>query len=274
MAEPGRRSLPASGACIVIPARFASTRFPGKPLATIRGPSGTSRTLIEWSWRAACRVPAIDRVLVATDDRRIADEVERFGGSCVITPSECANGTERCAAVADALEDGIDFIVNFQGDAPLTPAPMVQALVQCLSNDDGAEVATPAIPCAGPSLDHLLEEQRQGRVGGTTLVFDRRGRALYFSKNVIPHGAHRQDGINVWLHLGIYAYTRSALANYRRSPPSQAELAEGLEQLRFLDHGIPVRIVTCPAPEGTMAELNNPEDVAVIEQELQRRGQR
>jgi 3-deoxy-manno-octulosonate cytidylyltransferase (CMP-KDO synthetase) len=191
-----------------------------------------------------------------------------------MTPSECANGTERCAAVVDALDEDIDYIVNFQGDAPLTPASMVEALVQCISNEEGVEVATPAIPCAGSSLDHLLEEQRQGRVGGTTLVFDRRGRALYFSKSVIPHGASRQVGIHVWLHLGIYVYTRSALANYRQSPPSQAELAEGLEQLRFLDQGITVRIVTCPAPEGTMVELNNPEDVAVIEQELQRRLQR
>jgi 3-deoxy-manno-octulosonate cytidylyltransferase (CMP-KDO synthetase) len=256
---------------IIIPARFASTRFPGKPLAMLRGADGAERSLVEWSWRAALRVPDVARVVVATDDARIAAEVERFGGVAVMTPSDCANGTERCAAAIDAMCGAPDVIINFQGDAPLTPPAIVSAVIDRMRGEPTLPVATPAIACRGDTYRHLLADRTAGRVGGTTVVFDRHQRALYFSKNVIPFVPDNSDAAPVHLHLGIYAYRPDALAAYRASPPSALELVEGLEQLRFLDMGISVGTVLCEPPDGSTIELNNPTDAPLIESELQRR---
>jgi len=259
--------------CIIIPARYASSRFPGKPLARLKGAGGVERSLIEWSWRAARKVPDISFMLVATDNRRIADEVERFGGTAVMTPAECANGTERCAAAIASLAQVPEIIVNFQGDAPLTPQAIVSAVIARMRDEPALAVATPAIPCRGETYRHLMEDHAAGRVGGTTVVFNRLKQALYFSKNVIPYVPPTEEGGvgPVHLHLGIYAYRPDALAAYLESPPSALELAEGLEQLRFLDIGVGVGAVVCEPPDGSMIELNNPSDVPLIEGELKRR---
>lgn len=259
--------------CIIIPARFASTRYPGKPLVRLAGRDGANRTLIEWSWRAAKAVNGAAFVAVATDDRRIADEVDRFGGQVVMTPPECANGTERCAAAIDALGEAPDIVVNFQGDAPLTPPAFVEAVIARMRADPDLPVATPAIRSTGDTYRHLVADRAAGRVGGTTMVFDADHRALYFSKNVIPFVPDRGPGADaaVHLHLGIYAYRRAALAAYVAAPPSVLETCEGLEQLRFLDMGVSVGAVICDPPEGMTIELNNPGDAPLIEAELQRR---
>jgi 3-deoxy-manno-octulosonate cytidylyltransferase (CMP-KDO synthetase) len=257
---------------IIIPARFASSRYPGKPLVRLKG-RGVERSLIEWSWRAAQRVPDISFVVVATDDRRIADEVERFGGTAVMTPTECANGTERCAAALGELTKVPDVVVNLQGDAPLTPPEIVAALIGRMRDEPDLPVATPAIPCGEETLRHLVEDRAAGRVGGTTVVFNRHRQALYFSKNVIPYVPPAIEGSQcpVHLHLGVYAYRPNALAAYSSSPPSALELAEGLEQLRFLDMGVTVGTVVCEPSANLMIELNNPTDATLIEDELQRR---
>ena len=260
-------------ACIIIPARFASSRFPGKPLARLKGAGGAERSLIEWTWRAASKVTGVGKVVVATDDRRIAEVVERFGGAALMTPPECANGTERCAAALDAMRDVPGIIVNFQGDAPLTPPTIVEAVIERMRSEPALGVATPVTPCRGDTLRHLLADQAAGRVGGTTVVFDRHQRALYFSKTVIPYvpSADAAAADLIHLHLGIYAYRAHALADYVASPPSALEIAEGLEQLRFLDLGVGVGTVPCEPPGGSMIELNNPTDAPLIEDELQRR---
>ncbi len=267
---PRDRSQP----CIIIPARFASSRFPGKPLARLKGSGGVERSLIEWTWRAARNVVDVAQIVVATDDRRIADEVERFGGTAVMTPTECANGTERCAAALQDISDVPGIIVNFQGDAPLTPSVIVSAVIDRMHDDASLAVATPVIPCRDETYRHLLADRAAGRVGGTTVVFDRHHRALYFSKNIIPFVPPTHDAVAdpVHLHLGLYAYRPTALSAYLAAPPSALELLEGLEQLRFLDIGIDVRTVVCQPPEGSVIELNNPTDVGLIEQELHRRG--
>jgi len=228
--------------------------------------------LIEWTWRAAKAVPGVTDVVVATDDQRIIDEVERFGGMAIMTPPECANGTERCAVALASLVETPDIVVNFQGDAPLTPPHIVAGVIDRMRDEPTLAVATPAIPCRGETYRHLIEDQQAGRVGGTTVVFDRQHRALYFSKNVIPYTSPSEMPVGVvHLHLGIYAYRPAALAAYIQAPPSSLELAEGLEQLRFLDIGVEVGAVVCEPPEGSMVELNNPTDVHLIEQELVRR---
>ncbi|MCY7397908.1 MAG: 3-deoxy-manno-octulosonate cytidylyltransferase [Sphingomonas bacterium] len=258
--------------CIIIPARFGSSRYPGKPLARLTGAGGVERSLIEWTWRAARKVPGVGTFVVATDDRRIAQEVERFGGVAVMTPTGCANGTERCAAALDAFDRVPDIVVNFQGDAPLTPPSIVAALIDRMQREAALAVATPAIACRDETYRHLIADRAAGRVGGTTVVFNRHNQALYFSKNVIPFVSLPSEGgaHPIHLHLGVYAYRASTLAAYVAAPPSALEIAEGLEQLRFLDMGVGVGTVVCEPPDGAMIELNNPTDAVLIENELRR----
>jgi len=258
-------------AAIVVPARFRSTRYPGKPLVPLKGAGGIAKPLICRAWEAAVAVPGVERVIVATDDNRIADVARRFGAEVAMTPEECANGTERCAAVLPLLA-GIEVVVNLQGDAPLTPAPFVSALLAAM--EEGAEVATPVIRATPTLHRRLLADQEAGRVGGTTAAIGTDGRALYFSKAVIPHvPASRlgDPGLPVFFHVGCYAYTPAALSDYV-GPALPLEELEGLEQLRFLERGLPVRAVEVPAPDWDIWELNNPEDVAPIEAALAARG--
>jgi 3-deoxy-manno-octulosonate cytidylyltransferase (CMP-KDO synthetase) len=241
---------------IAIPARYASTRYPGKPLVTLRGPDG-EKTLIRRSWEAAMAVRDIDRVVVATDDARIADHAAAFGAEVVMTSSDARNGTERCAEVAMHLP-GYDVIVNLQGDAPLTPAWFVEDLVAGLAADPAADIATPVLRC-------------DGRVGGTIAVFGTGGRALYFSKEVIPYTGRDyapDEPTPVFHHVGVYAYRPAALAAYPSWPIGPLETLEGLEQLRFLENNRPVLCVEVQAQGRQFWELNNPSDVEVIEKML------
>jgi len=253
---------------IVIPARYASSRYPGKPLVMLKGATGQSKSLIERSWLAAQAVSGAARVVVATDDDRIAEAAGGFGAEVVMTSPDCANGTERVAEAFDRLGGGFDIVVNLQGDAPLTPAWFVEELVAGLAADPVAEVATPVLRCDGRALNALLEDRRAGRVGGTTAVFGWDRRALYFSKEVIPYtGARYGDGDEtpVFHHVGVYAYRPSALAAYPRWQAGPLEQLEGLEQLRFLERERPVLCVEVEARGRQFWELNNPQDVPRLE---------
>jgi 3-deoxy-manno-octulosonate cytidylyltransferase (CMP-KDO synthetase) len=261
-------SAPAPRFAIIIPARYASTRFPGKPLAPLRGASGGAKPLIQRSWNCARTVTDASNIWIATDDARIRDVVKGFGGQVVMTSPDCRNGTERCADAAAQLGDIGDIIVNLQGDAPLTPAFVVTGLVDALAADPLAVMATPAIGCSPTLYRHLVTDQAAGRVGGTTMVFNAAGHALYFSKRVIPHvpdsladEAHK----SVFLHLGVYAYRREGLAAYTAREPSRLEALEGLEQLRFLESDRPVRVVPFAPIAWDCIELNNVEDIPAIE---------
>ena len=251
---------------IAIPARYASTRYPGKPLVSLKGPDG-DKTLIRRSWEAAMAVKNIDRVVVATDDDRIADHAADFGAEVVMTSQAAQNGTERCAEVAAQLP-GYDVIVNLQGDAPLTPAWFVEDLVKGLIDDPRADIATPVLRCTGRMVQGFLDDRRAGRVGGTTAVFGAGGRALYFSKEVIPFTGRSyapDDPTPVFHHVGVYAYRPAALQAYPSWPIGPLETLEGLEQLRFLENGRTVLCVEVQANGREFWELNNPSDVPVIE---------
>ncbi|HHH89354.1 MAG TPA: 3-deoxy-manno-octulosonate cytidylyltransferase [Aliiroseovarius sp.] len=253
---------------LVIPARFASVRFPGKALADLRGATGIAKPLVRRSWEAAGKVRGIDRVVVATDDRRIRNKAESFGAEVVMTSPDCANGTERCAEALDALGGGFDIVVNLQGDAPLTPPWFIEELVAALREHPTAEVATPVLRCDGRALSGFLEDRRAGRVGATTAVFGAEGKALYFSKEVLPYTnedfpPHQMTP--VFHHVGVYAYRPGALAAYPRWEPGKLEVLEGLEQLRFLERERPVLCVEVDARGRQFWELNNPEDVPRIE---------
>lgn len=259
---------------ILIPARYPSTRYPGKPLADLRGATGLAKPLVQRSWEAACAIAGAAGVWVATDDERIAEVVTGFGGQAIITSPDCRNGTERCADAIARMGPVADIIVNLQGDAPLTPGFVVEGLVDGLAADADAIMATAAVRCSASVYAHLVGDQAQGRVGGTTVVANGRGHALYFSKRVIPHmppGA-ADPHLSVFLHLGVYAYRPSALATYAALPPSPLEELEGLEQLRFLDGEKPIRIVPFEPIGWDCIELNNPEDVPAIEAVLHQRG--
>lgn len=257
-----------SGVAIVIPARFKSTRYPGKPLAPIRGASGLHKPLIQRSFEAASEVDQGLPVFIATDDIRIAAAAEAFGAAVVMTPESCANGTERVAAALPGLPAGVDIVVNFQGDALLTPCALVTALIAHMVSDGDCQVATVAVRCSPTAYQHLIADQTAGRSGGTTVVCNGRDEALYFSKRVIPHilpGSAAESEPPIFMHLGLYAYRRSALHRYIETPSTQIEELEGLEQLRFLHAGIPVAVVKCDPPDWDAIELNNPSDLGPIE---------
>ncbi|MEM9709544.1 MAG: manno-octulosonate cytidylyltransferase [Pseudomonadota bacterium] len=252
---------------IIVPARWASERFPGKPLAPIKGATGSARPLVLRTVDAARTVNGCS-AFVATDDARIRHVVEEAGSAVAMTSPDCRNGTERVAEASRDLPDDA-IVVNVQGDAPLTPPWYVEALLEAMEADPSIEVATPVLRTADDHLDRLMADRKEGRVGATTAVTDRAGRALYFSKEILPFGA---VGGAVLHHVGVYAYRRRALMRYVALPQGCAEAAEGLEQLRFLENGIPVQCVEVDARGRRFWEVNNPSDVAEVEAILKAEG--
>jgi 3-deoxy-manno-octulosonate cytidylyltransferase (CMP-KDO synthetase) len=187
-----------------------------------------------------------------------------------MTSPRCRNGTERCAEALQSLH-GPDLIVNFQGDALLTPPDYVEALIFRMEADAETQVATPAMRLRSSEVRALQADEAAGRVGGTSVVTDSRQNALYFSKRLIPHlpdGALGGEMSPVRMHVGVYAYRPEALEHYLATPPGELENLEGLEQLRFLVAGIPVAVVDVQTPPFALRELNNPSDVAPIERAL------
>ncbi|TYO89655.1 3-deoxy-manno-octulosonate cytidylyltransferase [Oceanicella actignis] len=258
---------------IVIPARHASSRFPGKPLQPLRGAGGKAKPLIRRSWEAAMQVRGATEVVVATDDARIAEAARGFGARVAMTPADCRNGTERCAAALGQLA-APDIVVNLQGDAPLTPPWFVEALIAAMLRS-GAEAATPVLRCDAAAHRSFLEDRMAGRVGGTTAVFDRAMNALYFSKEVIPWTGRSfapDERIPVFHHVGCYAYTPEALRRYAAWPEGELERCEGLEQLRFLENGARMLCVEVESRGRVFWELNNPADVERVERALAQAG--
>jgi 3-deoxy-manno-octulosonate cytidylyltransferase (CMP-KDO synthetase) len=233
----------------VIPARFASTRLPGKPLL-----SETGKPLIQHVVEAAQQAQSIHRVIVATDDQRIAEAVARFGGEFMMTRSDHPTGTDRVAEVAATLEDA-RIIVNLQGDEPEVAGQTLDQVVALLQNDLEAPMATLATP--------IREEGIYHDPSCVKVVCSHQARALYFSRSPIPH--HR-DGLPVLapgdppiahLHLGLYAYRRDFLLNLKSLPPSPLEASEKLEQLRVIQAGYPIAIGIVDEPG---IGIDTPED--------------
>lgn len=253
---------------ILIPARFASSRYPGKPLVVLNGKDG-AKTLIQRSWETAMQVAGVDRVFVTTDDDRIASAVKDFGGEVVMTSDQCRNGTERCADALDRLGETPEIVINLQGDAPLTPPWFLEDLIAAMRGRPDIGAATPVLRCDAETYARFREDRAAGRVGGTTAVFASDGAALYFSKEVIPFLPDPDVADPpVWHHVGVYAYRPEALARYMAWPEGVLERNEGLEQLRFLENGVKMQCVEVDARGRVFWELNNPVDVARIESVL------
>jgi 3-deoxy-manno-octulosonate cytidylyltransferase (CMP-KDO synthetase) len=216
-------------AVAVIPARFASSRFPGKALADLDG-----RPMIEHVYRRAARSRAVSRVIVATDDLRIAAAVRRFGGEARLTRVDHLSGTDRLAEVASTLE--CDVVVNVQGDEPLLDPVAIDEAVAPLSDDGSLQIATLCRRITDPT------ELRNPNV--VKIALDRAGFALYFSRAPIPHVRDSYGGLPpLYRHVGLYAYRRSALLVLAALEPTPLERVEALEQLRALEHGIRIKVV-------------------------------
>lgn len=257
------------GTVIIIPSRFPSTRFPGKPLQPLKGAGGTAKTLLQRTYEVAKRVPDIEAVYVATDDERIAEHAATFDAPVLMTSDQCRNGTERCEDALAKLPAEPDLVVNLQGDAPLTPAHFVTELIEGIGE---AAVATPALLCDEETLTRFKQDRAAGRVGGTTVVMRQDGKALYFSKEVVPFVPDGVVDAPVYHHVGLYAYRPAALRQYVGFAPGRLEGLEGLEQLRFLENGVDVQCVTVESRQSMFWEVNNPEDVPRVEMALAKLG--
>lgn len=254
---------------IVIPARYGSSRFPGKPLAPIRG-----RSMLQRVWRIARAVQGVDSVVVATDDERIAEHARGFGADVAMTSPDCRNGTERVAEAVRALRPQPDAAINLQGDAVLTPPWVVQALADALRDDAEAAIVTPAVHCSWAQYDAIVAAKRDHPASGTLVTFDRRGYALYFSKSVIPYLRTRaSERPPVYRHIGLYGYRRAALDRLVTLPATPLEEAEQLEQLRALEHGLPIRVVEVDYRNRTHWSVDSPADIAQVEAIIDREGE-
>lgn len=256
---------------ILIPARYASSRYPGKPLIPLKGGDG-EKTLIHRSWEAACSVLPKEQIYICTDDDRIIETAHSFGAQTILTSENCANGTERCAEAYATADIDADIVVNFQGDAPLTPTWFVQKLIEAMQANSEIYAATPVVRCDAKTLRSFRNDRKAGRVGGTTVVFGADNQALYFSKEVIPYCDELSLDMqtSVFHHVGVYAFRAEALRRYPSFTLGPLEKMEGLEQLRFLENGMAIKCIEVDTRGRIFWELNNPTDVALIEAELQR----
>ena len=239
----------------IIPARYGSTRFPGKPLAMIGG-----KTMIRRTWERAAQ-SSLDAVAVATDDQRIFDEVLGFGGQAVMTRADHRSGTDRCCEALDKMGD-YDAVVNIQGDEPFIDPGHIDRVADLIRLPD-VRLATLAKPIK--TAESLLSSHC------VKVVFDREGNALYFSRSPLPNvrGASSSEWLQMtdyYQHIGLYAYKSEALREVSKLPLGRFEQAEMLEQLRWLENGYRVRVAVVPDAESFA--IDTPDDLLNIPQEL------
>lgn len=239
----------------VIPARYGSTRFPGKPLAKILG-----KTLIQRTYENALCCNALDELVVATDDPRILDHVQAFGGNAVMTSVECSTGSDRLAEVIknNSRYENTQIVVNIQGDEPTFNPSTIKKVVEALQNDTKAVVSTPVAPMC-PEIAFNPNSPK--------CVIDLNGYALYFSRSLIPGNltGNYEKKINYYKHVGLYAYKKDFLLTYTTLPATPLQLAEDLEQLKIIEHGYRIKVVVVDC---VSTDVNVPEDIKKIEIEL------
>ena len=254
-------------AAIVIPARYGSGRLPGKPLLEIRG-----MTMLERVWRIAKAVDGCTRVVIATEDQRIVDHAASFGAEATLTPDSCRNGTERTYAALDAANIQEEAIINFQGDALLTPPWVLEAMVSEFASTSPFDIVTPAVKLDEAALAEFMAHKKDNPSSGTTVVFNGQNNALYFSKQVIPY-LRKRDAAAVHRHIGLYGYTREGLKTYVNLQESLLERTEGLEQLRAIENGLTVRVTLVDYRGRTHASVDNKDDIGLAEQIIDREGE-
>ena len=242
----------------VIPARYGAQRFPGKPLAMI-----AAKTLVQRVYEQAAKAKRLDKVIVATEDTRILEAVEAFGGDAMLTSPDCATGTDRVAEVALAYD--CDLVVNIQGDEPLMRPEMIDQLVEAMQSDT---------KCVMGTLARKLESAANlDNPNVVKVALAQNGNALYFSRSRIPFVRDAQSSDSTeWLklakfykHLGIYAYRREFLLKFVQLPQSELEKTEKLEQLRALENGFAIKVLITPHDS---IGVDRPEDVGLVEEIL------
>lgn len=253
---------------IIIPARYGSTRFPGKPLAMLGGKTMLSRVV------ALAREAAGDSasVAVTTDDKRIADHAAEIGVDCIMTDESCATGSDRALAAAQQMAVKPDFIINLQGDAPFTPVKAIAAIIEAAQDKSAPAVVTPVHQLSWYGLDRLRENKKTTPFSGTTCLRGADGNAIWFSKNIIP-AIRKEDRSQplspVFQHMGLYGYRYEALEEFCRREQSHYEQMEGLEQLRFLENGVTIKTVAIDV-DHIHSGIDSPEDLSRAEAYLKK----
>jgi 3-deoxy-manno-octulosonate cytidylyltransferase (CMP-KDO synthetase) len=241
----------------IIPARWASSRFPGKPLHLIAG-----RPLLQHVWEQCRRARALDSVIIATDDMRIAEAAFVWGAEVSLTRPDHASGTDRIAEVAKKLR-GVSHVINIQGDEPLVESALLNRLARKMQRQPQIEMITAVHPFSD-AADARSPHQVKA-------VLDRKGRALYFSRHAIPYPRDPSIPIQYFRHQGVYGYRRDFLLRFVRWQPSPLEKAEALEQLRALENGVNIHVVVT---QSGSPGVDTPEDAAAIERQLLARSRR
>ena len=237
----------------IIPARYGSSRLPGKPLALIGG-----KTMIQHVYEQCMTAPLLQSVCVATDDERVRDAVLAFGGQAMMTRADHPSGTDRVAEVAAAM--GADIVVNIQGDQPFMHPGMLDEAVRPLLEDAAEEIST--------LMFRIVREEDLANPAVVKVVADLNGHALYFSRSLIPYPRETKLAHPVFEHVGVYAYRKDTLMRLTKLPPTMLERVESLEQLRWLEHGLRIRITESVIPDRDHHgfSVDTPADLARAEQ--------
>jgi 3-deoxy-manno-octulosonate cytidylyltransferase (CMP-KDO synthetase) len=252
---------------IIIPARYASTRFPGKPLALLN-----NKPMLQHVYEKA--VEAIDgntdvKIMVATEDTRIQDFCRQNNIPCIITPDTCKTGSDRVIEAADKM--GLmsdDTVINLQGDVPLLPVEILRDILNEFLNNPTTKIATPVKRLRWAELDHLRESKKTTPFSGTTAILNTQSRALWFSKNIIPAIRSEEklrtqsDFSPVYQHIGLYGYQVSVLERFTNLSEGTYEALEGLEQLRFIENGMPIQCIEVNPDLKIHHGIDSPEDLA------------
>ena len=230
----------------VIPARYASTRLPGKPLSMIAG-----KPMIQHVYERACQAQLPNEVVVATDNELVEKAVLDFGGKAVMTSPDHPSGTDRLAEVALMYPD-VDVIVNVQGDEPMIPPEVIDRLAEAFNGDADLNMATMKV---------VMDEEDYENPAAVKVVTDQQGYALYFSRSLVPYPRNKPEGFKVFKHVGIYAYRRNFLLKYAALAPTPLEKAESLEQLRALENGYKIKVLES---DFQGIGVDTPEDLAAV----------
>jgi len=256
---------------IVIPARMASKRFPGKPLAQILGISMIRRTA-----DIAAKIIEADYV-IATDHAEIKAHCTQYNLPVVLTAPELASGSDRALAATKLISPDADIILNLQGDAPFTEPNHIRAVLDCLRESDVADIATPAVQLDWAVLDQLRAAKDKTPFSGTTVI-ENNGRAVWFSKTILPAirkeaDLRKKDTLSpVLRHIGLYGFRRAALERFTAWPPSKYETLEGLEQLRAIENGLHIEIIKVSAAQISSPGIDTQEDLARAEALIEKMG--
>lgn len=267
---------------IAIPARYASSRFPGKPLAMIAGKTMLAR-VADIAREAAAMfesLPHMDvTVFITTDDARIEKHAAEIGLPCFMTSQSCKTGSDRVLEALRQMQEWPDFVINLQGDAPFTPVATIRALIQAFIDDATLEAVTPVHRLSWNDLDRLREAKKTTPFSGTTAILDsKRGEAIWFSKAILPV-IRKEDDLRaespmspVYQHMGLYGYRIDVLEKFCRLPQSPYEKIEELEQLRLIENGIAIRAVEIEIEDGGIhSGIDTPEDLKRAEALLYKR---